>query len=71
MVPEDEGVPVGGVVVRRPFDELIEDLRIAGVGVAEAFDAVFLEAAALGDPEATGEIVLHAVQLDQDVHILC
>jgi hypothetical protein len=65
VVPEDEGVPVGGVVVRRPFGEIIEDLRIAGVGVAKTFEAVCFEATALDNPEATGEIVLDPVELDQ------
>jgi hypothetical protein len=58
------------MVVRRPFDEIIEDLRIAGVGVAETFDAVCFEAAALGDPEAAGQIVLDPVELDQDIDLL-
>lgn len=69
VVPEDEGVPVGRVVVRRPLDEIIEDLRVAGVGVAETFDTVFLETAALGDPETTGGIVLDPVELGQNVDV--
>ena len=70
VVPEDEGIAIGGVVVRCPFDETIENLLIAGVGVAEGLDAVCFEAAALGDPETTGEIVLDPVELDEDVDVL-
>jgi len=40
VVPEDETMPVGGIVICRPPDKIIEDLRIAGVGVAETFNSL-------------------------------
>ncbi|HLA28381.1 MAG TPA: hypothetical protein VJZ49_10855 [Syntrophales bacterium] len=44
-------MPVGGIILRSPFDKIIKNLRIASVGVTKTIEAIFLESAALGDSD--------------------
>ena len=70
VVPEDQEIPLGGVSFHGPAEEIIQNLRIAGVRLPKGLQAVPVIPTALGDPEAPGLLILQAVKLDQDVDIL-
>jgi len=71
VVPEDQEIPLGGVSFDGPGKKILQDLRVAGIRLAECLHAVPVIPAAFRDQETPGLLVLQAVKLDQNIDVLC
>ncbi len=70
MIPKDQEIAFGGVSFRGPCEEILQDLGISGVRLAECLQAIPFVAATFRDQETPGLLVLQTVKLNQDIDVL-
>ena len=71
MVPEDQEVSFGWIVLECPIKEVGEDCGIAGVCFGKRADNIFFIAATLRNSEPVCGIVACPIELDDDVYFRC